>query len=205
MNPMQVSLETVSDLERKLTISLAENDITEEVNSRLKKLAPKVQIQGFRQGKVPMSMVRQRYSNNVRQEVVQELMQNALQETIEKEALKLADYPKINVQSGFETGDFCFEAHIEIIPEVSLNELENIQVELIEAEVDTTDVDEMMLKLLDQHKEWKDVERASKNGDKVIIDFKGFVDDVPFEGGEATQFEFVLGEKKCFLTLKKGF
>ena len=204
MNAMGVSLETLSELERKLTISLPENTIQDEVDVRLKNLAPKVQIQGFRQGKVPMTMVRQRFSGRVREEVVRELMQDALQKEIEKQELKLADYPQINIQSGLDKGDFCFEAHVEIIPEVSVKDLDGAAIEQVESSVDESDIKDMLTKLLDQHKVWTEVDRASKKGDQVTIDFKGYVDDKDFEGGEANNFKFVIGEKKMLPDFESG-
>ncbi len=204
MNAMQVSLETLSELERKLTISLPENDIQEEVNVRLKNLAPKVQVQGFRQGKVPMSMVRQRFSSKVREEVVRDLMQSALQNAIELKELKLAGYPKINVNSEIGQGDFNFEAIIEVIPEVEVLELDGCEVEIVEASVADSDLTEMLDKLRGQYKNWADVTRKSKNDDQMTIDFKGFLDGVPFEGGEAKDFTLVLGEKKMIPDFEKG-
>lgn len=204
MNAMGVSLETLSELERKLTISLPENTIQDEVDVRLKNLAPKVQIQGFRQGKVPMTMVRQRFSGRVREEVVRELMQNALQKEIEKQELKLADYPQINIQSGLDKGDFCFEAHVEIIPEVSVKDLDGAAIEQVESSVDESDIKDMLTKLLEQHKVWTEVDRGSKKGDQVTIDFKGYVDDKDFEGGEANNFKFVIGEKKMLPDFESG-
>ncbi|NDH08143.1 MAG: trigger factor [Gammaproteobacteria bacterium] len=201
---MVVSLETLSELERKLTISLPENTIQDEVDVRLKSLAPKVQIQGFRQGKVPMTMVRQRFSGKVREEVVREFMQAELEKEIEKQELKLADYPKIDIKSGLDKGDFCFEAHVEIIPEVSVKDLDGVDIELVESSVDASDVQEMLAKLLQQHKIWTEVERASKIDDQVTIDFKGYVDDQAFQGGEATNFKFVLGEKKMLPDFENG-
>jgi len=201
---MGVSLETLSELERKLTISLPENTIQDEVDVRLKNLAPKVQIQGFRQGKVPMTMVRQRFSGKVREEVVRDMMQEVLQKEIEKQELKLADYPKINIQSGLDKGDFCFEAHVEIIPEVSVKELDDVSVDLIESTIDDGDIQDMLNKLLEQHKEWIEVDRASEKGDQVTIDFKGYVDDQAFEGGESNNFKFVIGEKKMLPDFENG-
>ncbi len=204
MNTMAVSLETLSELERKLTISLADNEIQDEVNTRLKNIAPKVQVQGFRQGKVPFKLVRERFSDKVRLEVINELMMSALENAIEAENLKLTGYPKINVTSSPEQGDFSFEAVVEVFPEVSVKELDNQEIEIIEASVAAADVKDMIEKLREQHKVWTDVERASKNGDQLVIDFKGYVDDVPFEGGEANNFKVVLGEKRMLPDFEKG-
>lgn len=201
---MQVSVETLSELERKLVILLPENDIQTEVELRLKNLAPKVQIQGFRPGKVPMKEVKQRFSGRVREEVVRDLMQKSLQEAIESKELKLAGYPKINISSGVDKGDFCFEAHIQVYPEISIKELTDCEVEIIESNVQETDIKEMLEQLRGQHKIWTDEARAAKEGDQVEIDFKGFMDDKPFEGGEAKNFKLVLGEKKLIADFENG-
>jgi trigger factor len=201
---MQVSLETLSGLDRKLTISLPENDIVVEVGDRLKKLAPKVQIQGFRPGKVPLKEVTKRYSARVREEVVRDLMQKSLQEAIESKELKLAGYPKININSGFNEGDFVFEAVVQVYPEFDIKELKECELEIVEGMLHDDDLTNMLDELRKQHRTWLAVDRKSKDGDQVEIDFKGFIDDVPFEGGEANKFKFVLGEKKMIPDFEKG-
>jgi len=193
---MQVSLETLSELDRKLIISLPDNDIQTEVDIRLKNLAPKVQIQGFRPGKVPMKEVKQRFSGRVREEVVRDLMQKSLQDAIESKELKLASYPKINVNSGLEKGDFCFEAIIQVYPEVAIKELSGCELDIVEATVEDSDLTHMLDQLLNQHKVWKQEDRAAQEGDQVEIDFKGFIDNQVFDGGEAKNFKLVLGDKK---------
>lgn len=204
MNTMAVSLETLSELQRKLTISIADNEIQDEVNVRLKNLAPKVQIPGFRQGKVPLKVVRDRFIDKVRLEVINEMMSNALENAIDSHALKLTAYPSINVVSNPQEGDFSFEAVVEVFPEVAVKELENCEIDIIDAAIDATDVEDMMNKLREHHKEWKDVTRASKNGDQLIIDFKGFIDDVAFSGGEANNFKMLLGEKQMLPDFENG-
>jgi trigger factor len=201
---MQVSLETLSDIERKLTISLPEQDIQQELDVRLKNLAPKVQIHGFRPGKVPFSEVKKRFSLRVREEVIRDFMQKSLQEAIEANQLKLAGYPKINVSSAFDQGDFSFEAMIQVYPEIQIKELSNCEIEILESSVDDADVVEMIEQLRNQHKTWKDVKRAAKEDDLVEIDFKGFIDDQPFEGGEANNMKLVLGEKKFIPGFEQG-
>jgi trigger factor len=201
---MQVSLETLSDIERKLIISLPEQDILNEVSLRLKNLAPKVQIHGFRPGKVPFNEVKKRFTGRVREEVIRDLMQKSLQEAIESNQLQLAGYPKINVNSEFDKGDFAFEATVQVYPEIKIQELTNCEVEVVESKISAKDIDEMVEKLRDQHKTWKDVKRSAKEGDLVEIDFKGFVDDQPFEGGEAKNFKLGLGEKKFIPGFEQG-
>lgn len=201
---MQVSLETLSGLDRKLTISLPENDIVVEVGDRLKKLAPKVQIQGFRPGKVPLKEVTKRYSARVREEVIRDLMQKSLQEAIESKELNLAGYPKININSGLNEGDFVFEAMVQVYPEIDIKELKDCELEIVEGLVHDDDLTNMLEELRKQHRTWQSVDRKSKDGDQVEVDFKGFIDDVPFEGGEAKNFKFVLGEKKMIPDFEKG-
>lgn len=204
MNTMAVSLETLSELQRKLTISIADNEIQDEVNVRLKNLAPKVQIPGFRQGKVPLKVVRERFIDKVRLEVINEMMSSALENAIESHALKLTAYPSINVVSNPQDGDFSFEAVVEVFPEVAVKELDNCEIEIIDAAIDAIDVEDMMKKLCEHHKEWKDVTRASVNGDQLFIDFKGFIDDVAFAGGEANNFKMILGEKQMLPDFENG-
>lgn len=201
---MQISLETLSEIERKLIISLPDYDIQNEIDIRLKDLAPKVQLQGFRPGKVPMREVKLRFSGRVREEVVRDLMQTALEEAIQSKNLKLASYPKINVNSGMDKGDFCFEAIVEIFPEIKINELKDAEIEVIEASIHDSDLEHMLQQLLNQNKVWHHVEREAQEGDQLEIDFKGFIDDVAFEGGEAKNFKVVLGEKKMIPDFEQG-
>jgi trigger factor len=190
---MQVSVETLNGLERKLTISVPTEKVEEEVSLRLKDLARKVKIDGFRPGKVPLNVVVKRFSNSVRQEVARDMVQSTLYEALQKNQLVPAGSPFVEPNDVESGKDFTYTATFEVFPEVTIHELNKAEVEQFEASVKDADVKEMLEKLREQNKEWHEVSRAVKKGDKVTINFEGFVDDKAFEGGTAKGYELVIG------------
>lgn len=190
---MQVSVETLKGLERKVTISVPTEKVEEEVSLRLKNLARKAKVDGFRPGKVPMHVVVGRYSDSVRHEVTRDMVQSTLFEALQKNELVPAGYPSVVPEQVEKGKDFKYTATFEVMPEFEVAELNQAAVELTRSEVTDKDVQEMLDKLRDQNKEWHDVSRAVKNGDKVVIDFQGFMNDELFDGGSAEDHELVIG------------
>jgi len=196
---MQVSVETLKGLERKVTVSVPSEKVEEEVSLRLRNLARKVKVDGFRPGKVPMDVVKSRYSDSVREEVAREMVQStlyaALQENKDKDGNELipAGYPYIEPEQIEQGKDFKYSAVFEIMPVFNVDELGQTSVELVRSEVTDKDVNDMLDKLREQNKEWHEVSHSVKKGDKVVIDFEGFLDDKPFEGGKAEGHELVIG------------
>lgn len=190
---MQVSVETLKGLERKVTISVPTAKVEEEVSSRLKGLAQKVKVDGFRPGKVPMHVVTSRYSDSVREEVARDMVQSTLFEALQQHELVPAGYPYVEPEQVEKDKDFKYTATFEVMPVFEVAELNQAVVELAKSEVTDKDVQDMLDKLREQNKEWHDVSRAVKNGDKVVIDFQGFLDDKAFDGGSAEGHELVLG------------
>lgn len=190
---MQVSVETLEGLERKLTVSVPAEKIEEEVSQRLKDLARKVKIDGFRPGKVPSHIVKDRYSDQVRLEVARDMVQSTLYEALQKHELVPAGYPNVEPQAIEKGKDFCYTAVFEVFPVFEVNELNQANVELTRSEVSEKEVKDMIEKLREQNKEWHEVEQAVKKDDKVVIDFEGFLGDQPFEGGSAKGYELVIG------------
>jgi len=170
---MQVSVETLKGLERKVTVSVPTAKVEEEVSLRLKDLAPKVKVDGFRPGKVPMNIVKQRYSDSVRHEVASELIQSTLYEALTEKNLILAGSPYITPEQIEAGKDLKYSATFEVRPEITVNELNQAAVELAKSEVTDKDVDAMIEKLREQNKEWHEVTRAVKKDDKVILNFEG--------------------------------
>lgn len=190
---MQVSVETLKGLERKVTISVPTEKVEEEVSQRLRNLARKAKVDGFRPGKVPMNVVVKRFSDSVRQEVAKDMIQSTLYEALKKEELIPAGSPFIEPEQ-IETGkDFKYTAVFEVFPQIEVNELKQAEVEVIQATVKDADVKNMVEKLREQNKDWKDVSRAVATGDKVVMDFEGYLDGVLFEGGAAEDYELVIG------------
>ncbi len=191
---MSVSVETLSGLERKITVSVPSEKIEKEVQQRLRKRAPTAKMHGFRPGKVPPRVIKQHFSDSVRQEVAREMIQPTLFEALKKENLTPAGAPTIEpiqIESG---KDFKYTAAFEIYPEIEVVELDQDQeIELVRAEVAEKDLKNMIENLRDQNKDWKDVTRAVAKGDKVKINFQGFLDGKAFEGGSAEGYELVIG------------
>lgn len=190
---MQVSVETLNGLERKVTVSVPSTKVEEEVSLRLSNLARKVKVDGFRPGKVPLNVVKTRYSDSVREEVARDMVQSTLFEALQKNELVPAGYPYVEPEALEAGKDFRYTAVFEIFPVFEIAELNQAVVELVKSEVTDKDVNDMIEKLREQNKEWHDASHAVKKGDKVTIDFEGFLGDTPFEGGTANGYEIVIG------------
>ncbi|MGP9632843.1 trigger factor [Halomonas sp. AOP43-A1-21] len=190
---MQVSVETTSQIERRITIQVPAAEIDEAVSARLIDTAKNVRLNGFRQGRVPMSVVRQRYSDSVRSEVVGEVMRERYVRAITEEGLNPAGYPQIEPQVNQTGKDLEFVAIMEIYPEVELTSIEGTDVERPVVSVSDADVDEMIETLRKQNADWQETDAPAADGDQVTIDFQGFLGDEPFEGGSAEGHSLVIG------------
>ncbi len=192
---MQVSVETISPLERKMKVVVDAARVQGEYQERLDKAAKTVRIDGFRPGKVPMSLVQKRYGAAVMQEAVSELIRDVLFEAIAQEQLNLAGYPNVDAVEHVQGGDLNFTALFEVYPQVDLTDLSALTIVRLQAEISDADVDEMIATLRTQRATWHEVERAAANEDRLQIDFEGFIDGTPFEGGKAQGHALVLGSK----------
>ena len=190
---MQVSVESGEGLERKLTIQIPAETVDKEVESRLSSMRSRVKIDGFRPGKVPLSVVKKQYGASVMQEVVGEVMQNTLRDAVMQESLNPAGNPTIEPTSMEPGKPLEYTATFEVYPEIELIDCAKLEVERTTADVTAADVDIMIETLVKQRTSYEVVERASKDGDQMIIDFDGSVDGVQFEGGQADGVPVVLG------------
>ena len=190
---MQVSVDTTSQIERRITVQVPAAEVDEAVATRLKDAAKTVRIDGFRKGKVPMSVIRQRYGSGVRDEVVGEVMRERYVRAITDNELNPAGFPQIEPTVNEEGKDLEFVATLEVYPEIELASIEGTEVERPVVDVTEADVDEMIDTLRKQNAAWEEVERAAEDGDQVNIDFQGFLGDEPFEGGSAEGHELVIG------------
>lgn len=194
---MQVSVKTTSGLERRMTVQIPKDKLDQEVQARLKQLAGRAKIQGFRPGKVPMNVIKQRYGGQVEQEVMGELIQSSYVEALTQENLRPAGMPHIQpAESTSESGEMTYTATFEVYPEIAVQGLENIKVEQPVLEISEQDMDEMLETIRKQRKQWKEAEKAAENGDRVVIDFEGFMDGEVFEGGTAKDYALELGAKR---------
>jgi len=191
---MQVSVETMEGLERKMTVALPSDALNDEVGKRLNELTKTAKINGFRPGKVPLSVVKKRYGAGIHQEVMGEKIQSSFYKALEQEKLRMAGDPKIDLNE--KDGGLGYTATFEVYPSVKTADLSSAEIETWTAEVTDQDVDNMVETLRTRAATWETVERASAMGDQVIIDYKGSIDGAPFDGGEGQGMRVALGEKQ---------
>lgn len=201
---MQVSVENTGSLERKVRVELPENRVSSEVSNRLQNMTKATKIQGFRPGKVPLKVIQGRYGEQVRKEVVGELVQSSLYDAINQESLKPAGQPRIDDLSDEAGKDLAYTAIFEIYPEVTLKPMNEIKVEKTACEVSEDDVTGMIEMLRKQRRELKPVERAAKEGDIANINFEGFIDGVAFDGGKGENHDLELGSKNFIEGFEEG-
>ncbi|WKD50845.1 trigger factor [Microbulbifer spongiae] len=190
---MQVSIETTSGLERRLTVNLPAEIVDREVDKRLQQAAKTVRVNGFRKGKVPMKLVRQRFGAGVRQEVLGEVMSRSFHDAVQNEQLRPAGQPSIEAKETAAGKNLEYVATFEVYPQVELADLAEIRIERPVAAVTDADIENMVEVLRKQQSSWKDTKRKAQKGDRVTIDFVGRKDGEAFEGGEAKDHQLVLG------------
>ncbi|MFT5209132.1 MAG: trigger factor [Flavobacterium sp.] len=191
---MQVTLETTSGLERRMRISVPAEELDDKVDAKLKQAAGQVKIKGFRPGKVPMKEVKRRYEVGIRQEVSSDVMQSSFAEALQQESVSPAGAPQIEDVSNLEAGkNLEFTAIFEVFPEVTLSDFSSILIERPVSTVEESDIDKMVETLRTQRSEFKEVDRACKDEDKVNLDFDGYLDGESFDGGKAEGSDIVLG------------
>ena len=186
---MQAQLETLSALERRLSIAVPREEIAQQVNARLKHVAKTAKIDGFRPGKAPMNVVAQSHGFRVQEEVLGETVERAFGEAIVEQKLQVAGYPRFEAKQDIAVdGDFEFLATFEVYPEVTLGDLSAIEVQKPTLVVGDDEVNKTIDILRSQRTRYERVERAAVDGDRVIIDFKGTIDGVAFEGGSSDNY-----------------
>ncbi|APZ43589.1 trigger factor [Acidihalobacter ferrooxydans] len=191
---MQVSVESIGNLGRKMTVRVPTERISEEVQKRLRGLSKRIKMDGFRPGKVPFKLIEQRYGAGVYQDVVGEMMQTSFREAVTQEQLSPAGSPQIELGPQEQEGELAYVATFEVYPQVALNSLAELSFTRPVADVTAADVDRMLETLRKQRRTWETVDRAAAEGDQIVIDFKGLRDGVAFEGGQAEDHAVVLGE-----------
>lgn len=201
---MQVSIETTSGLERRLTVGVPATRVDQEVDVRLQKAAKNVRIPGFRPGKVPMKVMRQRFGAGVRQEVLGEVMSQSFQEAVVQEQLRPAGQPSIEPRNLEAGKDLEYIATFEVFPDVETVEMSGFEVERPQAEVGDEDIDNIIEVFRKQRGSWEVVERAAREGDKVDIDYNGTRDGEPFDGGSAEGSDLELGSGRMIPGFEDG-
>ncbi len=191
---MQVVLESPSALERQFTITIPTGDVETEFEAKLAETAKRVRIDGFRPGKVPASIVRQRYGQAIRQEIASDLMEKSLGQALSEHDVKPIGQPTIDDVSFEEGTDFSFKATFEVFPELDPTLIDGDEIAQTQCKISASDIKEMIVTLREQRKSWKESARAAaKQGDRVTVDFEGFIDGETFEGSKGDSHALVLG------------
>ena len=201
---MQVSVETTEGLGRRMTVELPKDRLDSEVQSRLQRLTRTVDIKGFRPGKVPMKIVQKRYGADVRNEVLNELLQSSFSDALRQENLHPAYEPTIEESSLEAQDSFKYTAVFEVMPEIQLADLADTTFEIPTAPIEDGDVDKMIDKLLTQTADWKEVDREAADGDRVRVDFTGTLNGEEFAGGKGDNLPITLGSGSMIEGFESG-
>jgi trigger factor len=194
---MSTVIEQVSNLERRFTMAIPVDRINSETETRIKRLARTVKMQGFRPGKVPLKMVASTYGPQVRSEVLTDEVNKSFGEVVDANQLRVAGYPRIEpLANPADTTKFEFVATFEVFPEIAFGDLSTMAVERPVVEIGEADIDRTIETLRKQRVRYEAKDGASADGDRLIVDFKGVIDGVEFQGGSASDFTMVLGERR---------
>lgn len=208
---MNVTVESTGALERRMRVELPAERIEKEVESRLRSVGRTAKIKGFRPGKIPAKVVRQRYGVQVRQEVLSDLMGQSYRDAVRQENLNPVAQPKIEPEFSENRKDFVFVATFEVLPEVTLKDLDKIEVTRPDVQISAEDEEDMLLNLRKQKATWVETDRESRDGDRVVVDFEGRLKGEAFDGGSGKQVSVMLGQgqmlpdfEKALFELKAG-
>ena len=204
---MAITVETLDKLERRITLSLAADVLKNEVDARLKKLARTTKADGFRPGKVPLNVVAQRYGYSVQYEVINDKLGEAFAKAAQEAQLRVAGQPRIAEKEGEPVnGELQFDATFEVYPEVTIADLSTAEIERVNAEVNDAAIDRTIEILRKQRRTFaqRPATEGAADGDRVTIDFEGKIDGVPFDGGKAEGFQFLVGEGQMLEAFEKA-
>jgi len=199
--------QTLSDgLKREFEVVITDNEINKLVNVKLENIAKEVNLPGFRPGKVPISVVKNRFGKQILGEVVRESVDSLTKETIEKNNLIPSSQPKVEIVSFEEGQDLKAKLSVEIMPEIEIPDLSKLDITKPVVKVSEKEIDEAVEKIARENIGTKTVteKRPAKTGDTVVIDFLGKIDDVPFEGGEAKGHNLKLGSNSFIPGFEDG-
>jgi trigger factor len=192
---VQVAVESAQGLKRRIRVSVPAQRIESEVESRLRSVARTANIKGYRPGKVPEKVVRQRFSEQVREEVMQDFVRSSYSEAVSREKLRPVGDAQIETipDAGEKGGDLSFTASFEIFPEFQLQGIDALSISRPEPQFDDADVQFIIDNLRRQRRNWNAVEREARDGDRVTLDFEGHLDGQPIEGGAGDQVSVIIG------------
>jgi trigger factor len=199
---MQVSVETTNTLQRRITVAgIPKERIEPEIQNRLKSLAQKAKVNGFRPGKVPLRVVDQKYGNQVRQEVIGEVIRESFNTAMQQEKLRPIGEPSFDLitdLNDLEQG-LSYTATFEIYPELPSLNTSGLTIEKPTAKVSEADIDKMILRLQQQRQTWHTVDRPATKDDRLVIDFSGTINGAPFKNNQAKQIPLFLSQKNGYL------
>ena len=201
---MQVSIETLEGLERRMTVQIPSERVSEAVEKKLKDLSKTVRIDGFRPGKVPLKVIQQKFGGHVRQEVIGDVIESSYQEALIQEKVRPAGMPSIDAVNTKDQEDMSYTATFEVYPEIEKLELESIEIEKPRVEITDGDFDAMLQKLREQRKTWKETKAAAKTGYQVMVDFEGRIDGELFEGGAGKDMAIEIGAGQMLPEFEAG-
>ena len=190
----EAAVPSVSPLERRLDLELLIADLDKDIELRIKRLGKNMKMPGFRPGKVPANMVKQAYGDQARHEVLNEVLERSFNEAAKAQQLRVAGYPMIEPKESESTTHMAFTAVFEVYPEIKPGDLKEVELERSVLEVGDTEIDSTIAVLRKQRVKFEPIDRAAAMGDRVTIDFLGKKDGEPFQGGQANDYPFVLGE-----------
>ena len=201
---MKTSLSTLEGLKRSLTVELPIDTFNQKTDKILQSLAKKARIDGFRKGKIPATILRQRFGASAKADATNEVVSETLEEALTDADVSPAAQPSLTTVDTESSDNFIYTIEFEVYPEVSVAPLSNLNIDQISATVSDEDEERALQDLQDRATEYKTVKRKSKNGDRLIIDFEGLLDGESFEGGAAEGFEIVLGRGAMIEGFEQG-
>ncbi len=204
MSDMQISIENISTLGRKLTITLPSENIENDVTQEIKKLVPKANIKGFRPGKAPLKIIKSTYESSVRFDVIDKHMRKNLSKALEQEKLHPATLPEVDLLQMAPGEPLKFTASFEILPEIKLKTLENTTINKTISEITEKDIDKTIEAIRKQHTHYKKVERPAKINDKLTISFTGLIDNQAVPSASAKSVDIVLGSHQFIPGFEEG-
>lgn len=193
---MQVSLSTRGALERRLEVAVPADEVNQQFEQRLKKVARSARLKGFRPGKVPLPVVRKQFGEQVHAEVIDDLIRSSLTQALREQNLTPAGGPRIEPIAVAPGAELKYAAVFEIMPEFQVKAPEGAEISRPSAEVTEADIDAMIESMRRQRPVFTVVERPAEDTDRVTVDYTGLMDGQTFEGGDATDVAIILGSKE---------
>ncbi len=201
---MKTSVETLEGLKRSLTVDLSVDIFNQKVDKILQNMASQVTIDGFRKGKVPVSMVKKRFGDNANSDAINEIVNETLGDALTEVKLSPAGRPSLSKVDAEGKTDFSYTVEFEVFPNIKVSDFAKLEVEQTEVKISKADEDRTLEGLKEQLTDFKPVKRKSKLGDRISMDFVGKIDGEVFEGGKADNFKLVIGKGTMIPGFEQG-